>query len=314
MAKILITGALGHIGSRFIHTLRPGDYEEVVLLDNLSAQRHCSLFNLPEGVPFRFIEEDVCTADMARYLEGMDVVVHLAAITDAASSFEIQNQVNQVNCEGTRRVAKACVSCGCKMIFLSTTSVYGTQEEVVDEGCPVEELKPQSPYAESKLRAEQLLWTLGEQDHLHFIICRFGTIYGISIGMRFHTAVNKFIWQACVGQPITVWRTALHQKRPYLDLGDAVRALNFILKNNLFDNQIYNVLTENVTVGQIVDIIRLYVPDVRVKYVDSRIMNQLSYAVACDKFQARGFRFEGGLEKGIRDTVDLLRNARSCLC
>jgi UDP-glucose 4-epimerase len=63
MKKILITGALGHIGSRFIHALRPGAYDEVVLLDDLSTQRYCSLFNLPRGIPFRFIEDDVCKAD-----------------------------------------------------------------------------------------------------------------------------------------------------------------------------------------------------------------------------------------------------------
>src|ERR1700704_5984440 len=64
---------------------------------------------------------------------------------------------------------------------------------------------------------------------LRCVIFRFGTIAGASIGMRFHTAVNKFAWQACLGIPITVWRTALHQKRPYLSLRDAVRALAFVL-------------------------------------------------------------------------------------
>ena len=141
--KLLITGALGHIGSRFIHSLKPGDYEEVVLLDNLSTQRYCSLFNLPAGVPFRFIEDDVCTVDLEKCFSGMDVVIHLAAITNAAGSFEIQEQVERVNFQGTERVARACVACGCKLIFLSTTSVYGTQEEVVDENCSVEELTVQ---------------------------------------------------------------------------------------------------------------------------------------------------------------------------
>lgn len=305
--KLMITGALGHIGSRFIHGLKPGDHDEVVLLDNLYTQRYCSLFNLPEGVRFRFVEDDICTADLEKHFAGMEVVIHLAAITDAASSFEIKEQVERVNFEGTKRVARASMACGCKLIFLSTTSVYGTQQEIVGEDCSESELKPQSPYAESKLHAEQLLHSLGQSDGLHFIICRFGTIFGISIGMRFHTAINKFVWQACVGQPITVWRTALHQKRPYLDLGDAVRALDFILRTDRFDNQIYNVLTANATVGEIIAIICSYIPDVQIEYVDSRIMNQLSYTVACEKFQARGFHFEGSLDKGIGDTARLIR-------
>lgn len=308
--RLLITGATGHIGSRLIHSIRPGDFSQVILLDNLAAQRYCSLFGLPEGVAFRFFQEDVCSADLEKYFSGVDVVVHLAAITDAAGSFEIQDQVERVNYNGTERVARACLQCGCRLLFLSTTSVYGKQDGVVGEDCPEEELQPQSPYATSKLRAEQLLHKLGTSEGLRFVACRFGTIFGTSIGMRFHTAINKFVWQATLGQPITVWRTALNQKRPYLDLSDGVRALHFILKTDRFDNEIYNVLTLNATVGEIVEVIRLHIPDVQIQYVDSPIMNQLSYTVARDKFEALGFRFEGDLSRGVQDTVELLRQIR----
>ena len=308
--KLIITGALGHIGSQFIHSLRPGDYTEVVLLDNLLTQRYCSLFDLPKGVPFRFIEADVCTADLGKLFSGADVVVHFAAITDAANSFDNADQVEQVNFEGTERVARACVANGCKMIFFSTTSVYGTQNNLVDENCSTEELKPQSPYAASKLKAERMLQELGQSDGLKFVICRFGTIFGTSIGMRFHTAINKFCWQACVGQPLTVWRTALNQKRPYLELKDAIRALGFIIQTDRFDNQIYNVLTANATVGDIVDTIQEHVPDTRIEYVDARIMNQLSYEVSCEKFKALGFEFKGSLAQGISETIELIRGVR----
>lgn len=310
MKKIVITGALGHVGSRFIHSLRPGEFDDVVLLDNLSTQRYCSLFNLPQGVPFRFFEEDVCTGDLERYFSGADAVIHLAAIANAAGSFELQDQIERVNFEGAVRVAKGAAASGCRLIFLSTTSVYGTQDEVVDENCPIDQLQPQSPYAESKLRAEQALAALAASEGLKYMTCRFGTIYGTSIGMRFHTAVNKFVWQACLGQPITVWQTALHQKRPYLDVADGIRALKFILQQDRFDNQIYNVLTDNRTVSDIVEIIRSFVPDLQVELVNARIMNQLSYTVLSEKFRARGFKFEGDLRKGIEETVSFLRGAR----
>ena len=308
--RILITGALGHIGSRFIHHLRPGEYDEVVLLDNLATQRYASLFNLPERVPFRLVEEDVCKADLGQVFDGIDVVIHLAAITDAANSFEIKDQVERVNFHGTQRVAEACLTCGCKLVFLSTTSVYGTTAAVVDETCSVDELKPQSPYAASKLRSEQHLQLLGRRNGLRFVICRFGTIYGASIGMRFHTAINKFVWQASTGQPLTIWRTALSQKRPYLELGDAVRVLDYILEMDRFDNQIYNVLTENATVAQVIELIHNYIPDAEVEYVDSQIMNQLSYEVSCDEFRSLGFEFRGSLAGGISETVDLIRELR----
>ena len=311
MTKLLVTGALGHIGSRFIHGLTPGDFSEVVLVDNFATQRYCSLFDLPAGVPFRFVEADVCNADLNRLVAGMDAVIHLAAITDAAGSFDRQAQVERVNFDGTERVARACAAAKARLVFPSSTSVYGSAEEVVDEDCPIDELKPQSPYADSKLRAERLLSELGRTEGLRFISCRFGTIYGVSPGMRFHTAVNKFAWQACMGQPLSVWRTALHQRRPYLDLGDAVRALNFILREDLFDRRIYNVLTENLTVNDIVEELKKLVPDVKVSFVDTQIMNQLSYQVANERFRVRGFEFTGSYGKALAQTVQMLRHGRS---
>ena len=309
--KIVITGALGHIGSRVIREMPsvfPG--AEIVMLDNLSTQRYCSLFNLPSSGRYRFLEADIIAADLASVFSGVDVVVHLAAITNAPASFEIKDQVERVNFVGTQRVAQACVEAGCTLIFPSTTSVYGTQAEVVDEDCPSTDLRPQSPYAESKLKAEQYLQTLGKTQGLRFATCRFGTIFGTSIGMRFHTAVNKFCWQAATGQPITVWRTALDQKRPYLDLGDAVEALKFIIQRDLFDRRIYNVVTTNTTVRRIVDIISSFVPDVSVQYVDTEIMNQLSYTVSNRRFKSQGFEFKGSLEEGIGDTIRLLKGVR----
>jgi nucleoside-diphosphate-sugar epimerase len=309
--KIVITGALGHIGSRLIRTL-PGAFPdaEIVMLDDLSTQRYVSLFNLPPHGRYRFIETDILSADLDEHFSGADVVVHLAAITNAAGSFEIAEQVEQVNFSGTERVARSCLRAGAPLFFFSTTSVYGTQAEVVDEDCEIEELQPQSPYAESKLRAEHLLQNLGREEGLRFVICRFGTIFGPSPGMRFHTAVNKFIWQACMGIPLTVWRSALDQQRPYLDLEDAVRAVEFIIRRQLFNGEIYNVLTVNATVREIVDAIRGWVPDLAVSLVDSRIMNQLSYAVSRDKFSALGFQFTGSLRQRVGESVELLRGVR----
>jgi nucleoside-diphosphate-sugar epimerase len=213
-----------------------------------------------------------------------------------------------VNFEATVRVAHACAAAGTPLLFLSTTSVYGSQSDVVDEDCPESELQPQSPYAASKLRAEN---ALREIDNLRFVTCRFGTIFGISPGMRFHTAVNKFIWQACQGLPITVWRSALDQRRPYLDLEDAVRAISFIIDKKIWDRRIYNVLTVNATVREIVDAIRLYVPDLEIQLVDAKIMNQLSYSVRAGRFANLGFETRGDLARGIAETVTLLRNIAS---
>jgi len=308
--KIVVTGAMGHIGSRLVRQI-PTVFSdsEIFMIDSMLTQRYPSLFNLPENARYRFFEDDVVTMDLDSVIKGADAVVHLAAITDAAGSFDKKEQVEENNYNATTRIADACVRVGSPLIHLSSTSVYGTQDDVVDEECSKEELQPQSPYAETKLKEETYLTELSDHQNFRYIICRFGTICGVSPGMRFHTAVNKFCWQAIMGQPLTIWKTALHQKRPYLTLDDAINAICFIMENNHFCNKIYNVLTDNKTVNDIVNSIKEKVDGVQIDYVESKIMNQLSYEVISQRFQDLGFHFGGSIHRSIVETIELLRQA-----
>jgi UDP-glucose 4-epimerase len=312
--KFVITGALGHIGSSLIRYL-PGAFPgcQIVMIDDMSVQRYCSLFDLPPQGAYRFVEGDVRKLDLADLVAGADVLVHLAAITDAANSFGNAEQVERNNFEGTRAVAQACVAAGVAMIFPSSTSVYGVQEGEVDEDCPIDQLKPQSPYAETKLREEVHVAELVRRSGLRAAICRFGTIYGVSPGMRFHTAVNKFCWQAVNRIPLTVWRTAYEQHRPYLALEDAVRAVQFIVERELYAPDVINVVSNNHTVRDVVESIRLHLPDCEVNFVDNKIMNQLSYKVRNAKLIAAGFATTGQLADGVANTVGLIRGSNSIL-
>ena len=103
----------------------------------------------------------------------------------------------------------------------------------------------------------------------------------------------------------------MQQMRPYLDVRDAVRAFSFIVQTNRFDRETYNLVTVNTTVSEIVAEIRGHIPDLSVEYVDSPIMNQLSYEVSAEKFRRLGFEFSGNLREGIEQTVSWLRNVRT---
>ena len=310
--KIIVTGAIGHIGSYIVRDLGVQfPKAEIVMIDNMMTQRYASLFNLPPEGNYHFIEDDVNSIDLKTVFSGANVVIHLAAITDATGSFDRAEELENNNYQSTVKVANACIETGASLIALSSTSVYGTQNDVVDEDCSEEELLPQSPYATTKLKEEKLIAKLCKEKGLKAIHCRFGTIFGASAGMRFHTAVNKFCWQAVMGRPISVWRTAYDQKRPYLDLLDASRAIELIIKNNIFDGRVYNVLTNNSTVREVVDVIREFVPDIEVGFVDSKIMNQLSYEVLDNRFKSQGFISAGSLRRGIGETVSLLSNSNT---
>ena len=123
---VLVTGGLGHIGSELIRRLAKNPaVRAVTILDNLLTQRYASLFDLPKEVDYTFVEGDVlATDDVARAMRGVDAVVHLAAITNAEGSFDISEQVQSVNHDGTRNVVRACTQQGVRrLVFPSTTSV-----------------------------------------------------------------------------------------------------------------------------------------------------------------------------------------------
>lgn len=304
--KIVVTGGLGHIGSAFLEYI-PDSFPDaqVVIIDNLSTQRYCSLFDLPKKLSYKLVEGSLQNIDLAPYINGADVVLHLGATTDAAGTAHDPDLIFKNNLPATTALMQSCVDYDVPMIFPSSTSVYGVQDGVVDEEC--EDIKPQSPYANCKIQEEDLIREYGNKG-LRFCIARLGTIFGTSKGMRFHTAVNKFCWQAAMGRPITVWSTAMDQKRPYLGLNDACRFFGFIINNNLFDNKLYNVVTDNYTVRDVVDAIKVFVPDLEIELVDSKIMNQLSYTVSSEKIKGCSFSFEDILNNAIKDTIHLLRS------
>ena len=303
--KILVTGGLGHIGSSLIRKLEFSQKPHLFVCDSLLTQRYSSIFDIPEDQNVRFfkMETQERTPPCLSAYE-ITAVIHLAAMTDAAGSFERRDELFKNNFGGTQQLANSCGEMNVPIIFPSSTSVYGSNESLVTEESIT---SPQSPYAECKLREEEYLLSAFKQG-LRCVILRFGTIHGVSQGMRFHTAINKFCFQAVLGEHITVWRTALNQMRPYLALTDANRAIQHVLNLNLFNGEVYNVLTDNHSVSEIIlEIEKLFRNDLQINFVENQIMNQLSYEVSNEKFKKLGFTFTGSLRSDVEQTINLLR-------
>lgn len=273
--NLLITGGLGHIGSYLITNLQKiKKISQVYIIDNNSNNKINSIFNLKRK-KLNLIIDDLCNKDCFKKIKHkIDIIVHLASMTDAESSVKKKKIFfnNNLNC--FKNIIKFSKKNDSKLIHISSTSVYGSQDTVVDESCDV--LKAQSPYADVKILEEKLI---KKSKKKNYITLRFGTIVGYSMGMRFHTAVNKFCFHAIMNKPLTVWKTAIDQYRPYLSLRDALATLKYIIENNYFDNQIHNVCSNNYTVRQILTLIKTFKKKISIKYTNSKIMNQLSYKV-----------------------------------
>jgi nucleoside-diphosphate-sugar epimerase len=306
--RVIVTGALGYVGARLIRSPWPATVEEVVLVDNLSAHGISSLFHLDSDRPIRFVEADVRTWPISDVIERGDVVVHLAAITGTDATAGDPRIVDDVNVAAAERIAIACAKRGARLLFLSSTSVYGGHDGAVDESARFDVMRPENLYASSKLRAEESIAESGT--HLRYAILRCGTMFGPSAGMRFHTAVSKFCWQASTGRPITVWRTAMDQRRPYLDLDDAVAAIHFMIDRDVFDRRIFNVVSETATVRDVIAYIRDVVPEVTVDSIESAVMTSRSQDVSCDRIAREGFTCRGRLRDGIARTLAVLAGVR----
>ena len=305
--NLLITGCCGHIGSYLaenVHKIKK--IKKTYIVDNLESNRFYSIFESKKKNNLNFFMRDLNDPKSLDSFKKVDYVIHLASMTNAEKSFGKKNKMYQNNIECLKTVINFCKKKKAKLIHISSTSVYGKQAKVVDENCEEKYLKPQSPYADIKLIEEKMLKK--ETKFLTYNTFRFGTISGVSKGIRFHTAVNKFCFNAAINEGINVYKTALHQYRPYLSLKDAFKVFKFSIENDFFKNDIFNVLSGNYTVNQIIKKIKKFKKKIKVKFVTTAIMNQLSYHVSQKKLNNEGLVLKTDIEKDIKETIKLLRN------
>jgi len=304
--KILITGACGHIGSYFIENLyKIKKVKKAILIDNLKSNRFNSLFNTNKKNKVEFHLKDLNDIRSLDQFKNINIVFHFASMTNAEKSFGKEKEMflNNLNCLKT--VIKFCKRTNAKLVHLSSTSVYGKQAALVDETCEKKYLKPQSPYAKIKIIEENILKK--NTKLIRYNTFRFGTIAGVSKGMRFHTAVNSFCLNAAIGEKIRVYKTALHQYRPYLSLEDSFKLFKFCIEKNFFENDIYNVVSNNFTVNQIINKIKKIKKNIEITCVNSAIMNQLSYHVDKKKLSNKGLFLNSNLDRDIANTLNLFK-------
>jgi len=299
--KLLITGCLGHIGSYLVSKIEKiNGLKKIYLLDNNSNNKFIVLSNIRKSKKKTyFIFNDVSHKSFISKTPKVDIVLHLASTTDAQNSVGNEKKYISNNLGSFKNILKYCLKNKAGLIHISSTSVYGDQSLEVDEKS--KNLKPQSPYAEIKLKEEKMLKMNSKK--MRYISLRFGTIAGFSQGMRFHTAVNKFCFNAIINKPVPVWKTAMNQYRPYLALSDAFKTFKFILERKFLPNDIFNILTENKTVKEIINDINSCGYKPKIKLTNSKIMNQLSYKVSCVKIKKSGLNFDPKIKNEIRNTL-----------
>ena len=177
--RTLVTGAAGFIGSHLCEALvREG--HDVVGVDAFipyyaRSVKQSNLAGPAAHERFAFIEADLRTDDLTPHLEGVEAVVHLAAMPGLARSWIDIELYSSCNVVGTARLVDACRHAGVdRFVHISTSSVYGS-DAVGDEAMP---LRPASPYGVTKLAAEHLVLANVGQFDFPALILRYFSIYG----------------------------------------------------------------------------------------------------------------------------------------
>ena len=300
--KLLITGALGHIGSYVINDLlKLKKIKKIILLDNAHSDKFNVLFGL-KNKKLKYLYGDLTDINFCKKIPKTNIVIHLASLTNAEKSFEIAKQFKKNNLACFKNVINYCKNNKAKLIHISSTSIYGPQKGLVDETQKM--IIPRSPYAEVKLTEEKIL---KKNSKVKYITLRFGTISGFSEGMRFHTAVNKFCLNAVLGIKIPVWGKSTNLHRPYLSLKDASKTFKFIISKNFFPCDIYNILSENKTVAEILKIIKKNNFNPKIKFVKSRILNHDTYKISKFKIENKGLKIKSKIADDIKQTLNRLK-------
>ena len=215
---VLITGGAGFIGSHVVERMLEHGHG-VCVLDDLSSGLRA---NLPHGVDFH--HASICDPQALRAaVEGVDAIVHLAAIASVTRSVQEPSVTHEVNLTSTVRLAEAAARAGVgKLVYASSAAVYGfTEREAHHEDDPV---APATPYAIDKLTGETYLGFFASEHGLDTRSLRFFNVYGPrqQPSSPYAGVIARFATGLLAGEPLTVYGDG-HQTRDFIYVGDVAR-------------------------------------------------------------------------------------------
>jgi nucleoside-diphosphate-sugar epimerase len=294
--SVLVVGGAGYIGSLLVERLLERGYH-VRVLDMLLYGDE-SLRDLLGRAGFELLVGDCRNIqDVVRAVQGVDSVVHLAAIVgDPACELDRETAL-QINYAATRMLIEVAKGQGVRrFLFASSCSVYGATDLEMDENSHVQ---PVSLYGRTKLESERAL--LAARSHtFQPTILRYATVFGLSRRPRFDLVVNLLTAKARQEGVITIYNG--QQWRPFIHVRDLVEATVRILEapTTVVGGEIFNVGDSrlNHTLNEIGEVIREVFPETRVEYVESA--DPRNYRVSFEKLRTRiGFRARYALRDGI---------------
>ena len=288
--KVLIVGGAGYVGGGIVDLLSKDN--EVTVYDSLIYEN-----SYRKNIDFIF-------GDIRDYkkinniLKEYDAVIWLAALVGDGACAINPALTHEINSETVKNLVKNFKG---KIVFLSTCSVYGAQEGVLDENS---EVNPLSEYASSKLVAEKYL------EDADAIIFRLGTLFGVGdqfSRIRLDLVVNILTTKAYIDKKMSVFGG--EQWRPLLHVKDVANAIGHTLDTQT--NGIFNLHYKNFKIIEIANEIKNKMSDVEIETTPLPFQDARNYQVSSDKLKdVTGFEAVVDLSQGINEMHQLISSNR----
>ena len=231
-------------------------------------------------------------------LENSDVVIWLAALVGDGACAINPELTFKINSESVKFLVENFKK---RIVFLSTCSVYGAQDGLLDENSPV---SPLSEYASSKVQAEEYL------KDANSIIFRLGTLFGISdefSRIRLDLVVNILVTKALTEGKLTVFGG--DQWRPLLHVRDVANAISHTLESDV--TGIFNLHYKNYKIIDIANTIVNKIPNASIETTPMKFQDARNYQVSSERLlKETGFKAEVELLTGVEEVFNLISSKR----
>lgn len=291
--KILLVGGAGYVGGSVTHLLSQNRKLKLTVLDSL-------VYEESYRKDIDFINCDIRDHNKIKnIISKFDVVIWMAALVGDGACEINKNLTNEINVDSVDNLAKNFRG---KIIFFSTCSVYGFQENEINENS---NLNPLSTYAKSKIEAEKIL------SNSNAIIFRLGTLFGISdtySRIRMDLVVNLLVMKSIIEKKIKVFGG--DQYRPLLHVKDVARAVESVVINEFYSG-VYNLSYSNFKIIELAKQIKSHFNDVELIYDDKTFQDSRNYRVDNNKFNVKyNFKCKYDLNYGVIELKDLINQKR----
>ena len=237
--KYAVTGGAGFIGSHLVKNLvEHGD--EIIVIDNLNTGKKKNIEKFSEKIDF--FEVDIRDFNSIEdILKNVDGIFHEAALASVQDSFRIPDEFFDVNVKGTENIFKIGKKLGIKVVYASSSSVYGNPIQV-----PIKESdgkNPLNPYAKTKLEDDELAEKYARND-LKVIGLRYFNVFGPGQSKEYAGVIKLFLERIQQGLPPLINGDGL-QVRDFVYVNDVVNANILAMESNI-DSEFFNIGTNSV--------------------------------------------------------------------